>query len=131
MSNTTSAHLDTTTASKAVYALRTHACYMESIRKQMDELNTAIYHAEVNGWGDFAVISPGYSLGYARDLLAVLDRNFNEAIDTLLTLQKCDRYLRDVNAPEAKAYWKMLGRPGISGHDRLRLLADAIEYRCL
>ena len=128
---TTASHLDTSTAAKAVNALRTHATYMESLRTKMDELNTSIFHAETNGWGDFAIIAPGMSLGYARDLLAVIDRNFNEAIDTLLSLQKCDRYLRDINAPEAKAYWKMLGRPGISGHDRLRLLADSIELRCL
>ena len=128
---TTASHLDTTTASKAVKALRAHADRMENIRKQMDEVNTAIFHAEVNGWGDFALISTGITLGASRDLLAQLDKAFNDAIDTLLTLQKCDRYLRDINAPEANAYWKMLGRPGISGHDRLRILADAIEFRCL
>lgn len=128
---TTASHLDTSTAAKAVNALRAHASYMESLRTQMDEINLAIFHAETNGWGDFALISTGYTLGYSRDLLAVIDRNFNEAIDTLLRLQKCDRYLRDIHAPEANAYWKMLGRPGISGHARLRILADAIEYRCL
>ena len=130
MTNASSCY-DISTPAKAVKALRTHADYMEKLHREMDEINLGILHAEINGRGDFAIISPGMSLGYARDYLPKLDQEFNDAIYVLLGLQKCVRILHDASSQDADAYNKMLGRPGISGHERLRLLAGLIEFRCL
>jgi hypothetical protein len=122
-----------TTASAAVSLSRAHADHVERLEKEQSTLALAIFRAEQNRIGHHGTV-PGFkiTLGEASSRHEQIAEDLDECVDyTIALINAGTRILAEANKHEANAYHKMLGRPGIDGPDRLRLLADLIDFRCL
>ena len=122
---------DTSTAPLCISALRAHADYVERTEKEMHVIALTIFRAEQNRIGHHGTI-PGtkMTLGDATDRHEEITADLDGCLDTTIALiNGGTRLLAGANKHEATAFHKMLGRQGISGPDRLRLLADLIEFR--
>jgi hypothetical protein len=124
---------DTSTAPFCISALRAHADYVERREKELHVLALTIFRAEQNRIGHHGTV-PGWkiTLGEATSRHEQIGEDLDECVDyTIALINAGTGILAQANKHEANAYHKMLGRPGIDGPDRLRLLADLIEFRCL
>lgn len=122
-----------TNASASVSLSRAHADHVERLEKEQSVLALTIFRAEQNRIGHHGTV-PGtkMTLGEATARHEEIGEDLDECVDyTIALINAGTRILAEANKHEAAAYHKMLGRPGIDGPDRLRLLADLIEFRCL
>jgi hypothetical protein len=122
---------DTSTAPFCISALRAHADYVERREKELHVLALTIFRAEQNRIGYHGTV-PGtkMTLGDATDRHEEITEDLDGCLDTTIALiNGGTSLLAGANKHEAGAFHKMLGRQGISGPDRLRLLADLIEFR--
>ena len=128
-----------TNAHESVDLSRAHADHVERLEKEQGVLALTIFRAEQNRIGHYGTIPgarcvSGFSmtLGEAEARHEKVGEDLDECVDyTIALINAGTRILAEANKHEAAVYHKMLGRPGISGPDRLRLLADLIEFRCL
>ena len=122
-----------TNASEAVSLLRAHADHVERLEKEQDVLALTIFRAEQNRIGHYGTV-PGMkmTLGEAEARHEEIGEDLDECVDyTIALMNACTRILAEANKHEAGTFWKMTSRPGISGPDRLRLLAELIDFRLL
>lgn len=122
-----------TNASEAVSLLRAHADHVERLEKEQDVLALTIFRAEQNRIGHYGTV-PGtkMTLGEATTRHEKIGEDLDECVDyTIALMNACTRILAEANKHEAGTFWKMTSRPGISGPDRLRLLAELIDFRLL
>jgi hypothetical protein len=122
-----------TNASASVSLSRAHANHVERLEKEQSVLALAIFRAEQNRIGHHGTV-PGFkiTLGEATSRHEQIGEDLDECVDyTIALINAGTRILAEANKHEATVFHKMLGRPGIDGPDRLRLLADLIEFRCL
>ena len=120
-------------ASAAVSLLRAHADHVERLEKEQDVLALTFFRAEQNRIGDHGTV-PGtkMTLATVRERHERVGEDLDECVDRTIALMNASvRILAEANKHEAGTFWKMTSRPGISGPDRLRLLADLIEFRLL
>ena len=128
-----------TNASEAVSLLRAHADHVERLEKEQDVLALNIFRAEQNRIGHYGTIpgarcAGGFSmtLGEAEARHQQVGEDLDECVDyTIALMNACTRILAEANKHEAATFWRMTSRPGISGPDRLRHLAELIDFRLL